>query len=57
MPATGVSNLALVILGFKERTRVRLICAPMKNKTYNDQVYRDKCHKLYYIVEMSYKNK
>jgi hypothetical protein len=24
---------------------VRLICAPKKNITYNDKVYRDKCHK------------
>jgi hypothetical protein len=30
------------------------ICAPKKNNTYNDQVYRDKCHKCYYIAEMSY---
>jgi hypothetical protein len=29
-----------------------------KNNTYNDQVYRDKCHKYYYyIAEESYKNK
>jgi hypothetical protein len=36
---------------------MRLICALKKNNTYNDQVYRDKCHKHYYIVEVSYKNK
>jgi hypothetical protein len=23
--------------------------------TYNDSVYRDECHKLYYITRMSYK--
>jgi hypothetical protein len=27
---------------------------PKKNNTYNDQVYRDKCHKHYYIAEVSY---
>jgi hypothetical protein len=31
--------------GFKGLNRVRLICAPKKNITYNDKVYRDKCHK------------
>jgi hypothetical protein len=37
--------------------RVHLICAPNKNNIYNDQVYRDKCHKHYYKVQVSYKNK
>jgi hypothetical protein len=36
---------------------VRLICARKKNNTYNDQVYRDKYHKYYYIAKVSYKNK
>jgi hypothetical protein len=27
----------------------------MKNNTYKDQVYRDKCHKQYYKTRMSYK--
>jgi hypothetical protein len=34
---------------------VRLICVPKKNNTYNDQVYKDKCHRYYYIAEVSYK--
>jgi hypothetical protein len=34
---------------------VLLICASKKTNTYNDSVYRDKCHKLYYITEMFYK--
>jgi endo-alpha-1,4-polygalactosaminidase (GH114 family) len=33
---------------------VRLICAPKKNNTCNDQVYIDKCHKYYYIAKVSY---
>jgi hypothetical protein len=32
---------------------VRLICAPKKNNTYNDQVYRNKYHNHYYMVEES----
>jgi hypothetical protein len=32
---------------------VRLICVPKKNITYNDKVYRNKCHKYhYYIAEV-----
>jgi hypothetical protein len=27
----------------------------IKIHTYNDSVYRDECHKLYYIARMSYK--
>jgi hypothetical protein len=34
-----------------------LIYAPKKNNTYNDQVYRYKCHSHYYIAEISYINK
>jgi hypothetical protein len=30
------------------------MCAK-KTNTYNDSVYRDKCYRLYYIAEMSYK--
>jgi hypothetical protein len=47
-------EFVVVTPGFKEYSRVHLICAPKKN-TYNEQVYRDKCHKYYYIVEVSYK--
>jgi hypothetical protein len=36
--------------GFKGESRVRLICAPKKNITYNDKVYRDKCHKYHYYI-------
>jgi hypothetical protein len=28
---------------------------PDKINTYNDSVYRDECHKLYYITKMPYK--
>jgi hypothetical protein len=35
---------------------LHVICAPKKNNTYNDQVYKDKCHNHYYITEVSYKN-
>jgi hypothetical protein len=31
------------------------MCAKIKFHTYNDSVYRDKCHNLYYIMRMSYK--
>jgi hypothetical protein len=42
-----------VTTGFKGKSRVRLICAPKKNITSNDKVYRDKCHKYhYYIAEV-----
>jgi hypothetical protein len=47
--------------GFKGQSRVRLICAPRKNITYNDKVYRDKCHKYhkchYYITKVLQENK
>jgi hypothetical protein len=36
---------------------MRLICVSKKNNAYYDQVCRDKCHILYYIAEVSYKNK
>jgi FtsZ-binding cell division protein ZapB len=39
--------------GFKGYSRVHLKCAPKKNITYNDKVYRYKCHKYhYYIAEV-----
>jgi hypothetical protein len=48
--------ITCVTPGFKGQSRVRLIYAPKKNITYNDKVYRDKCHKYhkchYYIAEV-----
>jgi hypothetical protein len=41
--------------GFKRQTRGRLICAPKKVNIYNDSVYKDECHKLYYITKIPYK--
>jgi hypothetical protein len=32
------------------------MCAKIKFHTYDDSVYRNKCHKLYYISIMSLKN-
>jgi hypothetical protein len=32
-----------------------LICALKSSSTYNDLVYRDKCHNFYYITRISYK--
>jgi hypothetical protein len=54
-PSISFKTFDVVTLGFRGKTRVCLICAPKKTNTYNDSVYRDKYHKLYYIVEMSYK--
>jgi hypothetical protein len=49
----GILN---VTPGFKAQSRVRLICAPRKNNTYNNRVHIDKCHKYekctYYIAEV-----
>jgi hypothetical protein len=56
----GTSNTCLqfgkvnVTPGFKGQTRVCLICVPNKINTYNDSVYSDECHKLYYIIKMYY---
>jgi hypothetical protein len=39
---------------FEGQTRVHLIYAQNKINTYNDSVYRDECHKHYYVTKMSY---
>jgi hypothetical protein len=41
----------IITSGFKGQTRMCLICAPKKINKYNDSVYRDECHKLYYIMK------
>jgi hypothetical protein len=41
--------------GFKWQTQECLIYAPIKINTYNDSLYRDECHNIYYITKMSYK--
>jgi hypothetical protein len=49
------AKIQIVTPGFKGQTWVRLIRAPIKINTYNDSVYRDECHNLYYITKISYK--
>jgi hypothetical protein len=39
----------------KTNPDVSYICAKIKFYTYNDSVYRDKCHNLYFITRMFYK--
>jgi hypothetical protein len=48
---TDMSACTCVTPEFKRQTRVRLICAPNKINTYNDSVYRDECHNIYYITK------
>jgi hypothetical protein len=33
---------------------MHLIFAQIKYHTYNDSMYRDECHNIYYITRMSY---
>jgi hypothetical protein len=42
--------------GFKDKFGCVSYVRQIKNHTYDDTIYRDKCHKLYYIARISYKN-